>query len=273
MKRFLLTTDFSPACDHSLDFMIKVLEGKNIALDMLHVFDIPLIDPSQIPREAVEGMIADYEERGKKKLQEKMKRVPDKNKGRLHAIFGVYPSTEIAEFVNERKIDLVIMAMRKKYGLLDRMIGSITAHTIHKSTVPLLAIPAESVFKGFSNILVPSSTNLFEELTEKEEEALDWLSNFWELFSNPLIHLLHVKKDQNKEKLDITFNKSPYSTMKYSISYAPSVHDGIMNFISERNPDILAFYKPNRSFWERLYHRSDTKALLYELKMPILIFS
>ncbi len=272
MRKILMATDFSKGCDNALQYLTDAVSGKRILVDIMHVYDIPLIDQSQVPYKAVEGLKAEKREAATKRLNGLMGTLPTENRGDIHAVFGIYPSTEITELAEAIDADMILMALRRNYGLLDRMIGSITAHTIHKSKKPVMAIPGDAAYSGLSHILFPSTYHFMEDLSEEEESALSWLYDFWELFANPTIHLLHIDVGKHGDKTDVTFTDKPYTSMKFTLSSAPSVHDGIIQAVQKEQPDLLAFYKPNRSFWERLYHRSDTKKILYECQVPIIVF-
>lgn len=42
MQRVLVTTDFSAACCHALDYACALLQGKGVTLDLLHIFQVPV---------------------------------------------------------------------------------------------------------------------------------------------------------------------------------------------------------------------------------------
>lgn len=272
MKKILFATDFSESADNALKFTSDLIKGKDIIVDMIHVYDIPVTDSSYIPYAAVEGMIEIKKEASTNRLNECLEKINEENRGKGYPVFGVYPSSEIADLAEEIGSHLVVMALREKYSLMDRLIGSVTAHTIQKSTVPVLAIPANAVYGEFDDILFPSQMDSYIEMSEPEKKALEWLYDFWDLFDGPKIHLLHIEKDEGKNKLDITFKNSPFEQMDFTISHADDVHEGILQRLLENDTDLIAIYKPDRRFWERLFHNSETKKLLYDSPVPILIF-
>lgn len=273
MNRILFATDFSQSCDNALQFTIDLVKGKEIMVDLVHVYDIPVTDSSYIPYAAVEGMIEIKREASEKRLKESLTKLNEKNQGKVYPVFGVYPSSEIAELATNISSDLIVMAMRQKYSMMDKLVGSVTAHTIQKSHVPVLAIPATAIYTEFDDVLFPSQMDSYIEMSEPEKKALEWLYDFWHLFDGPKIHLLHIEKDEGKNQLDITFKNSPFAEMDFTISHADDVHEGILQRLLEVETDLIAIYKPNRTFWERLFHNSETKKLLYESPIPILVFS
>ena len=272
MKKILFATDFSPSCDNALSYTIEMVKRKEIIVDVINVYDIPLVDQSRMPYKAIDGLVSERRAFSEKSLNAILEKIPEANRGQAYPVFGVYPSIEIAELAEERGLDLIVMSLKKKYGVLDKMIGSITAHTIQKTDIPVLAIPAEAHYTGLTSILFPTMMDQYFEIEEKEERSLEWLHEFWGIFHNPDIHLVHIEKDPDKSKIDVTIGNAPFISMQYTLTYARTVHEGIIRHMEKELPDLIAFYKPIRKFWERIYHGSETRKLLYESKIPLLIF-
>lgn len=162
------------------------------------------------------------------------------------------------------------MALRQKYSIIDKLIGSITAHTVQKSSVPVLAIPNGADYKHISNILFPTAIHSSQQLSEDENNALDWLFKFYEFTKKPKIHMIHIKSMD--PDIFITYKNNPFPSMDFIRTKANSVDEGIINYLENHNIELLAFYKPNRSLWERLYHSSVSRKLLYKSRIPLLIF-
>ncbi len=272
MKKLLFATDFSNSCENALHYIVSLVKGKEIKVDICHVYDIPITDSSYIPYAAVQGMIDIKKDATIKRLKDSLSELPEAQRGEAYPIFGVYPSAEITEKAEEIKADLIVMALRQKYSLMDRMVGSVTAHTIQKATVPVLAIPATATYSEFDDILFPCMMDSYLELTEPEKKAMEWLYSFWDLFDGPKVHLLHIEESEGDETMDITFKNSPFKKMDFIISHAEDVHTGILQKLMEIDSDLIAVYKPHRKFWERLFHNSETKKLLYHSPVPLLVF-
>jgi nucleotide-binding universal stress UspA family protein len=52
-----------------------------------------------------------------------------------------------------------------------------------------------------------------------------------------------------------------------------SIIDSINNFIETENPDMIVMAKHNRSFFDRLFHRSLSKQMAYHTKIPLLVLN
>lgn len=270
MRKVLFATDFSDSAEGALSFLAEMIEGREIEVDLIHVFDIPIPIASAVTHKAMIDMIKERRHAVKKQLRDVLEQFPKEQRGNVHAIHGAYPSTEISELAEEEGVDFIIMAMRQKYSLFDKIIGSSTAHTIQKSDIPVLAIPNGAKYSDFKSILFPTNMNIDDRLEGQEKKALEWLYNFWELFDNPEVNMIHVTEDESV--LESRVHNKPFAEMEFIVTSAESVEKGILNYLEDHNIDLIAVYKPNRGFWERLYHSSVTRKLLIKSRIPLLVF-
>lgn len=272
MKKFLFATDFSDTSYNSFDYIKELIKEKEIVIDIINVFDVPIAYSNQTPSRAIQGYLQELKEAAIKKMTELMVQLPFEKRGNIHAIYGIYPSTEIAECAVQTKANMIIMSLRKDYGLLKRFVGNTTARTIQRSTVPVFAIPAKATYKKIDNILFPSAIANKKDLSERDREALLWLSLLSGFLDNPDIEMIHIIDDADYKAVDITIPNKNIAYLKLTYSHAASVEEGICDYMDKKHPQLLAFYKPHRSFWERLYRPSKSRHLLYDSKIPLLIF-
>ena len=272
MKKFLFATDFSDASENSFQFLRELTKDRDITIDIVNVFDIPIAYSNQTPARAVQGYIQELKKASRRRMNELMEKLPLANRGEIHPIYGIYASSEIDECAEDIQADLVIMSLRKDYGLLKKFIGSTTARTISKTKVPVLAIPAKANYKEIENILFPTAIANKKNLSDRDNRAILWLSMFSGFLNNPNIELIHIIDDSNHEAVDVTIPNKNIDKLKLTYSHSESVEEGICNYMAKKKPQLLAFYKPHRSFWERVYRPSKSRHLLYDSKIPLLVF-
>ena len=257
-----------------MNYLLAFVKERQLHIDLVHVFDIPItMSSSQFPR-AVEGLITERGDAVRDELLLLRERIPDGHRGEIHVIYGVYPSTEINELAEKLEVDLVVMGMREKYSIFDRLIGTVTAQTISKSNVPVLVIPQGATFKGIRKILFPTIMGVDDEFSEQEEESLFKLFDFARFSGDTEVNFLHIqtKSAGRKSHIDVIFDDVPFKGFQYTRSYAEKVDEGLLEHLQKERTDLLAFYKPHRSFWERLYRSSLTRKLLFSSRIPILVF-
>lgn len=272
MKKFLFATDFSETSTNSFEYVKALVKDKDIVVDIINVFDVPIAYSNQTPSRAVKGYITELRDASKMRMTELITQLPYENRGDIHPIYGIYASTEIAECAIESNANLIIMSLRKDYGILKRLMGNTTARTIQRSTIPVLAIPASAKYKEIENILFPTAIASKKNLSDRDKNALMWLSLFSGFLENPSIELIHILADADYNAVDITIPNKNIAFLKLTYSHAASVEEGICEYMGRKDPDLLAFYKPQRGYWERLYRPSKSRNLLYDSKVPLLIF-
>ncbi|HLT94996.1 MAG TPA: universal stress protein [Membranihabitans sp.] len=271
MANLLYATDFSESSQNAFRFVKSMVQKYPMKVNFIHIFDIPIPTTTTLATNAVAGMIKEREDAIRKNLEDLRDELPEANRGEIFAIYGTYPSTEIAEKATETDSMLIVMALRQRYSFLERLIGTTTAHTIQKSSVPVLAIPSGMPFREFESILFPTELTIGEDLHDKELKALKWLQDFVGMVEQPDIHLIHISPD--RDRVTTTIKDEPFPGMEFTVTAANSIEEGILNFLDQNSMDLIAIYKPNRSFWERLYHSSTTRKLLEQKKAPLLVFS
>lgn len=271
MKSLLFATDFSDSSRNAFDFVKAMILKYPMRVNAIHVFDIPIPTETALAANAVVGMIKEREKAVKRFLNELLAELPEENRGDILAVHGTYPSTEIAEKANEIDAMLIVMSLRQRYSFFERLIGTTTAHTIQKADTPVLAIPNGLEFTDFDEILFPTEMKLGDEMKEKELKALKWLQDFVGIVERPDIHMIHISSDRSLATT--TIQDKPLPGMEFTVTGADSIEEGILEFVENKSMDLLAVYKPNRSFWERLYHSSVTRKFLGQNKIPLLVFS
>ena len=274
MKKILFASDFSESCINAFDYVKEMIGLDAVVVDIIHVYDIPVKIATGVPHSAIAGMLDEKKKAAIRRMQELRVQLAKSQQGRMYPIYGVYPSTEIAEAAKEGHADIIVTALRQKYSLIDRMMGTVTAHTIQKSDIPVLAIPTGATFKPIDSILFPTEMSIYDTISQEEENALEWLYQFSETVKLLKIHMIHVARARGKdESLNVVFNNKPFRNIDFTIAHSYNVEDGILEYMEENSVDLLALYKPNRNIWERIYHSSVTRKLLYQSRLPLLVFS
>jgi len=271
MKTILFATDFSDSCRNAFDYLKEIISEDEVKVDILNVYDIPVTTLLGVSHYAVNDMIEDKRNLVVDHLYEILNELPLSCRGEIYSRYGTQPATEIAQLTRKNQYDLVVMALRQKYSLFDRIIGTVTAQTINQISVPVLAIPSGAKFEPIKTILFPTQMIPGDDMNENEEDALMSLHDFWSMSNSPKINLIHVSSDN--ENLDVIHKKLVFKDIDFIHSHANSVEEGLFNYFEKSKAQMLAFYKPERGFWERLYHSSLTRKILYKSRIPIVVFS
>ena len=140
MQKILFATDLSESCNSALEFVADFVVGRNLKVDIVHVYIIPVTLIGTLDANSVSDLLNKKETIAEETITKQINKIPAVNRGSVYLKYGIYPSSEIAALSSEIKSDLIVMALRKQYRLIDKLMGSVTAHTISKALMPVLVI-------------------------------------------------------------------------------------------------------------------------------------
>jgi nucleotide-binding universal stress UspA family protein len=66
--------------------------------------------------------------------------------------------------------------------------------------------------------------------------------------------------------------KMPTMEITFYESTGDSVSEGINNFMQHHKVDLLVMYAPQRNIFERLFHQSQTKRMVYLTEVPLFVY-
>lgn len=267
MQTILIPTDFSAqaqnAANHAAE-LARIFEAK---LLLFHAYMLPT------PVSEVPYVMVTVDE-----LQKENEQMIKKEAESLNQKFGLevewlvrigIPSDEIKILTEERQIDLVVMGM-KGVGGLDKLIGSTTVNLIRKIKTPVMVIPQDAVFKAINHITFASDLHF-----EINVQSFGPLAEIAKKF-NSNVHIVHVNKDNSmnmEEELEWRKHAENYL---HGIQYEfitvsdSNVKHGIVEYMETHDTDLLVMLAHRHGFIERLFNRSQTAAMAYETKVPML---
>jgi Universal stress protein UspA and related nucleotide-binding proteins len=156
MIKILIPTDFSEASKKAIYYgmhLAKKLEAEIHLVNMIHV--------ETFTHAAVAVHMTIVEEQVRKMAQREMEKLVSelgKQFSTLRLITailqGEYLHHTLRSYANETGQDLIIMGTRGASGILGDILGSNAADMIAHSSVPVLAIPPESVYEPNSKIIL-----------------------------------------------------------------------------------------------------------------------
>lgn len=161
IKKILYPTDFSAISRYALDHALFLAEQFNAELHMLHVITLHNDDPYNVayhfetPEEIHEHVIT----LAKSKMAELLEPYKDKP---LHVLQiqrkESHPVPAILQYIEEQKIDLVVMGTHGRTGLRHMLQGSVAEETVRLSSCPVLTLhehPTQKPIDAFNKLLIP----------------------------------------------------------------------------------------------------------------------
>jgi nucleotide-binding universal stress UspA family protein len=270
ITRILVPTDFSEVANNALKYAMGLAAKTNAVIHLIHVKSFPVMDPS-FPVDAMSTMIEEMDKISAKGMEEIRTKIlePAGINHVLHDTSG-FVNDEIEAYCKGHHIDLIVMGTTGATGLQELLIGSNAATTIGRSEVPVMVIPPSAHLTPIKHILYAS------DYTEPEFPALSRLIYFAELYDAD-ISVIHVKTDFDRffDSANNFFVKNKASIKRENIKLVQTdkkdISEGINDFIDNNPVDMLCLAKHNRSFFDRLFHRSLSKQMAYHTKIPLLV--
>jgi nucleotide-binding universal stress UspA family protein len=164
-------------------------------------------------------------------------------------------------------VDTIIIGTKAKHNLWEYIFGSVSTNLIKQSKKPVLIVSEGLRFEKPKKIAF--ANDFFS-----EGLSLKYLDEFADIFGASIqqVHVNILPSDFSDLKEEIV-ESSENTTQKYTtIIRDKSVKKGLDFFIKTHHIDLLALYLPQRTFTEKLLHKSVSKQLALESKIPLLIF-
>lgn len=270
ITRILVPTDFSEVANNALKYAIGLAIQTKATIDIVHIKTLPVMDLN-FPADTYSVLMDEMEAAAKVGIAhlETTLLKPAGVTYRLHITTG-FVTDEIHKVAQQGEADLIVMGTTGASGLQELLIGSNAASVIGKSEVPVLIIPASATFTEFKHILYAS------DYSEPEFPAVARLKYFAEL-NDADVTVLHVTTDFdryfNAERNFFVRNKQHIREEKINMvkSDQSDVAEGINQYTAAHQVDLVVLAKHNRSFFDRLFHRSLSKRMAYHTTIPLLV--
>lgn len=267
MSHILVATDFSPVADEAVHYACKLASDFGASVTVLHSFIIPVtFSDTPMPVMPVDE--------GREIAEERMKEVI----GRLST---EYPALSIEskimfgdimdcleEYTEHRRPWLTVVG---NSGADDAplWLGSNVLSILKHLQSTVLAIPADAVYKrpeklcfacDFTNIADHLQTENLVQLAEQTGAQLHVL--------NVDYHSRHYSTDTPLESTEL---HAALANLKpvYHFVEKENVEEGIREFIEANQMDWLIIVPHKHSFFEGLFHKSHTKAIMKMAHIPL----
>jgi nucleotide-binding universal stress UspA family protein len=266
--KFLIPTDFSENAFHAAAYaLILAKEKPGSSVHLIHVIAPALNNPVLIPdieREAIKSL---------------GKIIRDLSSGcsTCHFSYSIKigeTAVEINKAAEELNTGIIVMGIRGLGKKTRFLFGSNTISLIDKSSRPVLVIPESSSFNAPRKIVF--ATDYYD----SDLDALEHLFPIATAFNSEII-ITHIFEEAVEEHLEhgmMQFisgeisKKVQYPHMEYRTYKSEDIPSGIEHFCESSGADLVVLSAHRRDVFQRLFERSVTKEIIYNSKIPLLIF-
>jgi nucleotide-binding universal stress UspA family protein len=270
INKILVPTDFSKVANNALQYAIELAKKFNAEICLLHVKYIPMLDP-QMPAETYRLFADETEQAAKENFKKTEDDVLSSSsvKYTTHMLTG-YVTDEILHFAKNNAVDLIVMGTTGASGLQELLVGSNTASVVGRTETPLWVVPPDAKCGDIKDILYAT------DYTEPEFPAFSRLSYIAQAFQSDLT-VLHAKTDFDKyfNSANNFFVRNKASISLKEVTIIQSEKSDILATMEEYAQSgkyqLISVAKHNRSWFDKLFHRSLSKRMAYHTKVPLLV--
>lgn len=272
MKKILVPCDFSEQAINAFRFAIDIARQSNGEVHLVHVIELPVLhDTVLMPvlsfEEALFEELREKAEKQFKKLETKYN--DDSIKIRSKVVFGA-ASRMILDYIEENKIDLVVMGTHGASGVREFVIGSNAEKIVRRSPVPVLAVKKYVKGSSIKDIVFPNTLH-----TELQEDLVMKVKALQNLFKAN-IHIVWINTPNNFTRDSVTtarlkafakrFMFKDFTIHVYNDPYEES---GVINFAHELKADMIAIGTHGRKGLAHLLSGSVAEDLVNHVDCPI----
>lgn len=270
MKNILVPTDFSDNAMSAFLFAIKLAPVLRANIDLVHVYPIPDTEVAGGIRlhEAEEKWMSEFVRKG---MEMEEPDTPVQISARL--LQGITEGQLISNS-DSSDVEIMVMGAEGSGGIGKKWFGSIAETVARQAHCPVMLIPEGKPFEGFHHILFAS------DYSAADPGVLGMLVNFAGRF-HASIHFVHVEKPGEGAEyarieqriMDYLFrNGAPDFSFQMTCLHTDQIADGLQNYASQNDIDLIVMVASQRSFWETLFRHSHTKEMILQSRLPLMVF-
>lgn len=271
MKKILVPCDFSDSAIQAFKFAVEIANQSNGEINLLHVIEIPVMhDSVMMPTMSLEETyLKEMKVRADKDFEKmKSKWAKDGPKVNTFVQYGA-PTASISRFVEEKKIDLVVMGTKGASGLKEFFVGSNTEKVVRWSPVPVITIKKSVKASSIKNIVFPSTLH-------DDEEDLTMKVKAVQNFFKAKLHILYVNTPanfrtdvENHQKLNAFAKRFMLKDYTLNVFNDLSEELGVGNFVNEVRGDMIVMGTHGRKGLNHLMSGSIAEDVVNHFDCPI----
>ncbi|HRH65660.1 MAG TPA: universal stress protein [Bacteroidia bacterium] len=269
MKTILVPLDFSESAFNAAMYAVDLAKAANAIVHLLNVYHIPnplktlpleiIITPDELKANS-DSML--------KQASLRLKGLrPDCGPVVCTSQNG-FTTQEIEHYTNFIHADLIVMGMRGSGKIREKLLGSTTTGLISQSATPILVIPENAPYRLPKKILFASDGSAIH-----SQSHLKILFQIAQLYGSTIDIVTILSKDNMHKResiMDILERSFLNSSHQYHFLDMIDVSEGINDFISKHETDMLVMLPRKHSFMEHLFERSHTRSLAFHTHIPLL---
>lgn len=273
----LLPTDFSENAWNAISYAIDFFESTECNFYLLHVNRMEgMVAGVESYMPTVETIEETYTKPSRTRLRQLLKEISDNHrpnkKHHFYTLTNNYFFLEsIRKYVEEKKIDMIVMGTKGASGLREYIVGSNTGDVITKVKCTTLVVPEYAKYNELKEIAFPSDFNLSYDIN-----ILQPLTDVLNTYRSNL-RIVHIHKKDSQLNSEQSNNKDLLND--YFEEFNPSFHfltnkkveDAIQCFVESRDVDMIVMVAKNLNYFQNILFHTKVEKITYHTDIPFLV--
>jgi len=271
MKKILVPTDFSDTANKARDYAIQLAQLISAEIILLNTYHIPYSGTGAGTLVNIDKIALEESEKAMELQLEYVNSNYSNIKFSSLCRSGLLVDS-VRRISENNGVDLIVLGTTGASGAIENMLGSNASALVSNVNVPMITIPKEGSINFPKHIV--AANDLMDSGEEKIFDVLKELAV--ETYST--IDFLFIINEEDQAKNKINRLKAADFDSKFDAQYHPfhfreseNIGEGILEYIENKDFDLLVVVAHQRSFWEGLFHKSIAKSLVKHAKLPVLI--
>jgi len=276
IKRILIPVDFTETSDLAITEALTIANAVDAEIYILHVVEYNEYYFSVVPETQVMlPSLITLEKAVKKKMEELREKIKKKS-GLAPKVFVTtgHVHSEIIDFAEKKKIDLIIMGTHGASGYKEFFIGSNAQHVVTLSKSPVLTMCMEKSKPGFKNILIPIDASLHS------REKVNLAIKIADIFKSK-IHLLGLtdsKDIDEQNKINIKLDSIKKISNMHKLDHKSVVVQGTSlakaarGYANKNKCDLIVINTGHESAITGIFLGAFAQQIVNHSKVPVLSF-
>lgn len=271
MKKILVPTDFSDTANKARDYAIQLAQLIDAEIILLNTYHVPYSGASAGTLINIDKIALEESEKAMQLQLEYVHSNYSNIKISTLCRSGLLVDS-VSQIGTNNEVDLIVLGTTGASGAIENMLGSNASALIGNVNVPIITIPKEGMINFPKHIVVANDL-----MDSGEEDMFDVLKEL-AIDTYSSIDFLFIVNEEDQATGKIKRLKAADFDSRFDTQYHPfhfkeseDVEEGILDYIENKNFDLLVVVSHQRRFWEGLFHKSISKSLVKHAKLPILI--
>lgn len=271
--KILVPVDLYDSSHSAYEYALQFANDVNANITLLHIINSVFNTNDVIAYDPYDEM----EATAKKRLKDFVSKYSSDDSypevyTKIEVMFGI-PGFAISEYAKSNEQDMIIMGVRDKHGIFDRILGSASSETLKESKCPVMLIHNDTIYKKPEKILFAF---------DKKTDLDDALENYKEI--NNILHaktdFLHINVKQtddiSKQKAEIVselFEKDdPRFAFEIKTLSGNNVLTSLNDYCFFEKIDMISMIHRNEGIFSNFLQSDKSIQIAQKFQLPVIVF-